>query len=383
MNKLIQLILPAISAAATRRGLFPRFLPHTLAGYAAQHGLPSQWAADMFSRMKECADAIKERHDGMSSTERADVKLAITTNGGLALLSGGSLPSFDDVRTPFPLPSVPLPPVSLPPFPNIPLPNLPGVNATSLVDKITDRVTGLVGGVLQTVKDVVTQLPFDAIKVIDKFVDRVTTVGELVKSGRLDQAIARLVESVVLLARDVVTLALATVANLVVDVGAGVIGGLYLARALTPAERDFAHAIFHGRINLTFVRVALMPKASGLTSANVIYMPSLNLNEAFDRARFAHELTHVYQDQTVFDPGTLHAAHEFLNHYFGSGRHPYKVALTSQTNWAGLGVEQQAQVVENWQSRLDRLNGVSGAVDPIPPAQVPFYQAVFSSEGLF
>src|SRR5205085_2481239 len=150
---------------------------------------------------------------------------------------------------------------------------------------------------------------------------------------------------------------------LAVDVVAGVIGGLFLGRSLSQAERDFAHGIFHNRINLTFVRVAILKGTTGLTSANLIYVPSLDLASPFDLARFAHELTHVYQDQTFPNPATLHAAHEFLNHYLGSRRDPYAVTLTGQSNWGELGVEQQAQVVENWQHHLNKLNGISGSIE--------------------
>ena len=364
-------------------GLFPRYLPRALSQFATQHALPTNWAPTVLGNMESAALAVQERVKGMSSAEKQQTIQLITTPGGLGLLPGVGVSSFDGIRNPFPIPSNPLPPIEFPPFPDIQIPDLPGVNAATLSDKIQDKVTGFVGGVLQTIKDLITQFPLEIVRVLDRFIDRITTAGELVKSGKVDQAIARLVESVVLLARDVVAAVLATIVNLVVDVVAGIIGGLLLARALTTAERDFAHSIFHGNINVTLLRIAILKGSTGLTSANVIYMPSLDLNDADDRSLFAHELTHVYQDQTVFEPATLHAAHEFLNHYLGTGRDPYKVTLSADSTWSGLGVEQQATVVDRWQERIDRLASLPGAVDRIPTLEVPFYNALLRGEGLF
>jgi len=386
MDLLPLFALPAITARRSplpRWRPFPRYLPQALTIFGSQNNLPATWAADTVSIMQDCADAIKETYDSMSPDQRQEIQQMIVSQGGLSLLPGVKFPSFGEVRTPFPLPTAPLSPVTFPPFPSIPIPPIPNVDAASVTNKIVDKLTGLAGGVVETVKEILTQLPLELLRVIDKFADRVQAAGELLKSGKLDQGIGRLCQAAVLLARDLVAVALATILNLLVDAVAGVIGGLFLSRALTSAEQDFGNSIFHARINLTFVRVAIVHGSTGLTAANVVYVPSLDLAAPTDRSVFAHELTHVYQDQSTFDPATLHAADEFLNHYLGSGRDPYSVTLSSQSSWSQLGVEQQARVVENWQSHVDKVNQLAGAFDNVPSSEVPFYRAILSAEGLF
>ena len=371
-------VLPLIALPGrSPRPAFSRWLFRAIAEFVAQQNLPPQVADAMITHMEACAAAVEDRYAELSPNERRQIKELIIAEGGLGLTG---FPSFHDLRAPFPLRPAPVPRVSFPPFPPIEIPEVPGVTAESLVNEIEDKVTGLVGGALETVKETVTQLPFDSVRVLFKFVERVTGAGTAIKSSKLDQGLAKLVESVVLLARDVSGVALATFVNLAVDVVAGTIGGLFLGRPLSRAERDFAHAIFHDKINLTFVQIVILRGANGLTAANTIYVPSLDLSNVDDRARFAHELTHVYQDQTSFDPATLHATLEFLNHYYGSGTNPYSVTLTAESTWTALGVEQQAQVVQNFQLHLD---GVNGSNPPVPTGELGFYQTVLSEEGLF
>ena len=103
-----------------------------------------------------------------------------------------------------------------------------------------------------------------------------------------------------------------------------------------------------------------------------------------DRETFAHELTHIYQDQNPRELGTRGATREMICSYCSwshisvkdfkapekenrrtnadpvqssdkSPKHQaesqYNGRLNSDSNWSDLGAEQQAMVVQNWYSR--------------------------------
>src|SRR5260221_1986103 len=111
-------LLAVLLRTGRHQRLLPGYLPSVLSAFASQNGLSEQWAASTLSRIEDCANAVRQRFDGMSTDEREDVRTQITTTGGLTLHLI-DLPSFSDLRTPFPLPSEPLPPVKFPPFPDI------------------------------------------------------------------------------------------------------------------------------------------------------------------------------------------------------------------------------------------------------------------------
>ena len=168
--------------------------------------------------------------------------------------------------------------------------------------------------------------------------------GELLKNHKYDQALGQLAKAVGFIVRDIVATTAATIVNAVVDVIPGILGGLLLGRPMTQAEKDLAHRIFGNQINLTLVRVMVVRWGSGLTAANVIKVEDDNLARAEIRGEYAHELTHVFQDQQFDSPGTVKAAQEHLNHWVGDHHNPYKIELKLETNWSDLGVEEQAQI---------------------------------------
>lgn len=261
-------------------------------------------------------------------------------------------------------------------LPTIPIPSVI-TDVSKFLEKVGQKIGGLAADVFETLKEIIVQLPAEIVNVLNNFVDRMGTFAELIKEGKVDQAVAELFKAVVYLARDTVALVLATVLNLVVDVVAGALGGLLLARPMSQAERDFVHSIFGGAINLSSVRIAVLGGASGLRAADIVYVSGDDLSDAFTRGLYAHEFTHVYQDQHLGDPATLVAAGEFLNHHFGSGRDPYKVTLAASSHWNDLGVEQQAQVVQNWQNSKDGILGT------VPVGETKYYKAVLQERGLF
>ena len=99
------------------------------------------------------------------------------------------------------------------------------------------------------------------------------------------------------------------------------------------------------------------------------------MNDADNRALFAHELTHVYQDQSLTSPGTLAATRAQFKHWWAGGPDPYDYTLTADTNWSDLEPEQQAEVVQRYQKHRDgiRLKG----------DQLRFHEQVLEQAGLF
>jgi uncharacterized protein YaiE (UPF0345 family) len=365
-------------------GLLSKILPAALSDFAAQNHLASDWASQTLAKLEDYALTATSRLQEMSPAERQQVGASLGDQQGLSLVGLSDLVPIPGIGIPIPQPNLPIPQPNFPiPQPNFPLPPVPfppptptqvADYAKSVGDSIEQKVVGLAGGVIETVREILTQLPFEIIRDIDAFVGRVTAIGNLLKSGKIDVAIADLVTAVVLLARDIVGTVLAAFVNLVVDFYAGIIGGFLFARPLTQQEKDFACTIFHGYINLTYVQVVVIPGVPGITTANTIYLPGLDLSKVSYRARFAHELTHVYQDQTLTQPGTLHAAGEFFTVPVGS---QYDVKLHQGSTWSSLGVEAQAQLVENWQQYKD------GDTDAVPADQVTYYKSVLDGEGLF
>ena len=176
----------------------------------------------------------------------------------------------------------------------------------------------------------------------------------------------------------------AAVLDVVVDVVAGVLPTVAAARPLTQSERDFAHSIFHGQINVSHVRLAFHPAASGLVAANVIWLPRLDLRRMGDRSRFAHELTHVYQDQDTSSPGTQGAAKEFLRHRV-LGEDPYKLNLRQGMTWEDLGMEQQAELVGLWSRALDTSLPNLEDRQPyrFPAEEQPIAEAIIKQQAFF
>jgi len=109
----------------------------------------------------------------------------------------------------------------------------------------------------------------------------------------------------------------------------------------------------------------------------------MDLHVQSTRDTFAHELTHVYQDQRLVGPDTITASGEDLNNWFGSGSDPYILRLSDSTTWNSLGAEQQAQLVENYQHYMDKgyFDDKKGPV--VSAANIAHYKRMLGGEKLF
>jgi hypothetical protein len=185
---------------------------------------------------------------------------------------------------------------------------------------------------------------------------------------------------------DVVGTVAAVVLNLVVDVYGGFYTAVLGARPLTPEERAFAHSIFHGSVNVSHVRLRLyhIEQGGGMVAANVIWMPKMDLDDRSLRSLFAHELTHVYQDQDTFSSGTLGASRDLLNNLCHIPK-AYDLHLQHGTQWEDLRLEQQAELVGKWQFHLDKSKPELHTMieGEIPDEQIPFAKAIVEWKDFF
>lgn len=138
-----------------------------------------------------------------------------------------------------------------------------------------------------------------------------------------------------------------------VDFGSTVIGSLF-GRSLNQGEKNFAHRIFGKETNVSATRIVTSKHfSSGMYGGNVIFMKENPLKDVDSRALFAHELTHLYQDQNVLMAGTVQATREAFT-YHTKKRNVYQVDMGRETSFWDLQPEQQAVIVEHAYIAIER-----------------------------
>jgi hypothetical protein len=220
---------------------------------------------------------------------------------------------------------------------------------------------GVADGVLETVKQAFFGLASGTSNALGGFVQGFAGIGQAFADGKIDQGFARLIGDVGVLVRNEVDVVGTAIVNVLLNFYVGVWGGVAFGHAPTQVERDFASGIFGDKVNLTFVRVVdFSYNGRGITTANVVYIPNGDLTNWNTRRVFAHELTHVFQNQTTTDSGAFTAAQENLAHDFFGSPDPYALQLSLSTNWQDLGSEAQAKLVENYELYRDGNFDLSG-----------------------
>jgi hypothetical protein len=272
-------------------------------------------------------------------------------------------------------------------FPKLPKINIPGaINIPDVGNFVLDKLKGVIGNSVQTVYEIVVGIPEELFFIVESFATRISQFGELLRDGKVDKALGKLLESVALLIRDTAGSIITIVVNSVNDLVSGLIGGLLTARSLTQAEIIFAQSIFNGQVNLDFVQISpLAAESAGMVAGSTIFMDGgLDLNNLMSRVLFAHEMTHVWQNQLLGGAGTRTATKEQLSHVFG-GPNPYELPLIdNNTRWQTLGAEQRAEVVGTWQHHTDTaISNRFPSESPIPGGQEDAFKRLVNSIGLF
>ncbi|WP_166831545.1 PPC domain-containing protein [Thalassoroseus pseudoceratinae] len=183
--------------------------------------------------------------------------------------------------------------------------------------------------------------------------------------------------------RDRLLYGMGYVVDSVIDTGSEFVG-LFYGRKLTAAEQEAAKSIFHDQLPpLDEIRVVETPfEGAGMVGGLVIFIGSEDPLQ--DLPLFAHELTHIYQDHHPQLSGTLGATKEQI-HSLAGGPDPYEYQLTPDTDWYELGMEQQAEIVETWQSHLE-AGGTNSttSIGSIPDINdVHTYWSLLTQAGLF
>lgn len=340
---------------------------------------------------------IENKFSTLTESEKEEIRKKAITSPGLLNLGIPPTPTnlneslFADSSVAI-IPGIEFPiPVPKPKFP-LPIPGIDPPDAIKAIDPskviklIEEKLTGLVGGALETVKQLIEGIVGEVARIIFNFLNRLVNIGELFLDGLIDQAIAGIFEAIVLFVADVILAIGAIVLNFVNNVISGVIGGLLFGRPLAKFERDFAHEIFGNQINVTLIRIVKNLLDAGMVAANVIYMPSSDLSNPKYSGLFAHELTHVWQDQNPFGNSTHIATREKLGHYYSTHGNPYVVRLTATTHWDSLGAEEQATVVGRYQNCLDGLDYQHikhGRDIGVDRDELPHFERVLSQAGFF
>lgn len=235
--------------------------------------------------------------------------------------------------------------LALPPIPD---PAQVADNLWNQVEHFDQRINESVDDVLTT-ESIFFQ---DAIAGLENAVD-------LLKQGRFEAAGLAILQGLWNATLESALYHIALPVDEVIDnVATGI--GIVHGRRLSGAETQFVQGVFHDHIgNLDRLRIVETPfDGAGMTAGtNFIF---IGANPMSDTPLFAHELTHVYQDQRVSSPGTLGATKEQIHSLVG-GPNPYTYTLTTTTNWDDLGMEQQAAVVQAFEN--DRLSPTLSATD--------------------
>jgi hypothetical protein len=272
-----------------------------------------------------------------------------------------------------------------------PSPNVVGAIIGGMVGGSTGAVIGALGG--KATSDLAVNMGRivarrgvnvvnESAKVAKDFAAGVKDAGEIAKDGKTDQAVGKLLETVT---KGVVQSAAVPIIETVAVVRDVAWAAITAAsgRNLSQQEKDFVHKIFGDKIDLSTVRITVIKGARASVAGNSIILGEEPLESPESRLTFAHEMTHIYQDQNPRELGTRGATREMICSYcswshisvkdFKAGKTPenqaetqYKVKLDKNSNWSDLGVEQQAMVVQKWQTWRDGYLPEDGFEDSIP-----------------
>ena len=215
-----------------------------------------------------------------------------------------------------------------------------------------DNVTGapeqgvaILRNLATTAIQTVTDLGSDAARILAEFEASLSNITTPADFGK----------AVWVFVRDAVMLMPTHGVDLFIDIMSDTFMGVWFSRPMTDGEKDFAHSIFGDKIDVSSVRITNFAISSaGMAGGNVIYIGHGETLKDVDplehKPLFAHELTHVYQDQNGRHmAGTVEATREF----FTSSRDVYAVDADDNLDWDQLRPEQQATVVGHYQHYLD------------------------------
>lgn len=215
----------------------------------------------------------------------------------------------------------------------------------------------------------VTKIPKD-------FYSGLKDAGRLVKQGKEDQAFAKVLETTGKAIVQTAVLPVMEGVSVIRDVGYAATAAL-AGRSLTKEEKQFVHGIFGDKIDLTNVRITIFGgktkelfKGRASVAGNNIWAFEDPLNSDISRKIFAHEMTHIYQDQNPSESGTRGATREMICSYCSwsnlsvedikakrrriyQKETQYKLNLDKNSTWSALGAEQQGEVVQRWQEYLE------------------------------
>jgi hypothetical protein len=221
----------------------------------------------------------------------------------------------------------------------------------------------------------------EGLKIVKDVGTGLGAAANLAREGKTDQAVGKVLETAAKAYVQAVSLPVMEGISTVRDAGWAVAGAV-AGRNLTEEEKAFARNIFGDKIDLSSVRIFKpIPGARASVAGNSILLGEDPLKIP---VTFAHELTHIYQDQNPRELGSRGATREMICSYCSwshisvkdfkapekadrrtnadpeessdkSPKHQaesqYKGRLNSDSNWSDLGAEQQAMVVQNWYSR--------------------------------
>jgi hypothetical protein len=225
-------------------------------------------------------------------------------------------------------------------------------------------------------------------KIAKDFISGLEDAGRLARQGKEDQALGKIFETTGKAVVQSVALPALESVSIIRDVAyaaATALGG----RNLTEEEKKFVHEIFGDKINLTNVRITIFGgktkelfngRASVAGNSIVAFEEPLSSLES--RMTFAHEMTHIYQDQNPSEYGTRGATREMICSYcswsnlsvedikakrrqINQRETQYNLNLDENSTWSELNAEQQGRVVELWQEHRELVSKqISSNPDP-------------------
>jgi hypothetical protein len=198
----------------------------------------------------------------------------------------------------------------------------------------------------------------EGLKIVKDVGTGLGAAANLAREGKTDQAVGKVLETAAKAYVQAVSLPYMEGISTVRD-AAWAVAGAVAGRDLTEEEKAFARNIFGDKIDLSSVRIFKpIPGARASVAGNSILLGEDPLK---DPVTFAHELTHIYQDQNPRELGSRGATREMICSYCSwshvsvkdfrpkyQKESQYRTRIDENTNWSDLGAEQQAKVIEHW-----------------------------------